>query len=195
MSLAKALRGRKIINFISRYYFRFTPKTVLNSKSFHQFLYRVLIGSWFQIDFKNKYQSFHKKDWELLYDHLFINRIRDDDITCRQREIILNQIIGNSVLEIGCGTGTLIEKVAKNQKIKKIMANDISHEAIKFLQKKFKNSSKIELIKGDFVDIELKEPVDTIICLHVLEHIPDVKKRLTLVVKTPGAGSGLQPEP
>jgi len=177
------LRDRKLINFISRLYYGLMPDFVLNSKRFHEILYRFLIGRWFRLDFKKEYKKYLEKDWEKLYDSLFVNRIREDDLTNNQKNFILRNISGSSVLEVGCGAGTMIERLAKRNEIKRIVGNDISHEAINYLIKKFKDFSKISFIKGNFLNIKFRRKFDTVLCFHVLEHIEDCQKMAKFLIK------------
>jgi len=183
MNLIQKLKNRKYINFFSRYYFRYTPKIILNSKRFHQFLYLILIGKWFRLDFFESHLQYQNKDWVKLYDLLFINRIRDEDLTAKQKAYVAKNIIGPTVLDIGCGTGTMIEKIAQNPKVLRITGNDISPRAIRFVEKKFKNISRVNFLEGDILNLKLSKKFDTVICLHVLEHIKDIQKMVKLIKK------------
>lgn len=152
------------------------PSFVLNSKRFHQILYRFLIGSWFNLDFRKEYKKYTEEDWRKLYDLLFENRIREDDLTGKQKKYILQNILGSTVLDIGCGTGTMIEEILRFKKVTKIAGNEISRKAIDYLKNKFRRFSKVKFKEGDFLKTEFKEKVDTVLCLHVLEHIKDIKR-------------------
>ena len=66
-------------------------------------------------------------------------------------------ISGNNILEIGCGRGETLFKLKKKMKNTKLMGIDISKEAIKYCQKKYKNirfqnlsSLKIRKLRGSF---------------------------------------------
>lgn len=176
-------KNRKAINFLSGYYYKLTPSFVLKSKKFHQVLYRILIGKWFNVDFKKEYKKYTDKDWEKLYDLLFVNRIREDDLTTNQRKFVLENILGPSVLEVGCGTGTIIEKILTKGKIKEIVGNDISPKVISYLTKKFKNYPRVSFRQGDFTKISVKEKFSTVLCLHVLEHVEDCQKMANFLIK------------
>ncbi|MFH1841140.1 MAG: class I SAM-dependent methyltransferase [Candidatus Shapirobacteria bacterium] len=86
---------------------------------------------------------------------------------------VLKNIVGRRLLEIGSGTGTIIEALPS---FDQVVGNDISHQAILFLKKKFRKNPKISFIEGDFLKIDPGKNFDTLVCLHVLEHIADLPK-------------------
>jgi len=177
-------RNRKTINFLSKYYYKLAPDFILNSKRFHEILYRILIGKWFSVNFKEECKKYSDEEWAELYDSLFTNRIREDDLTRNQKKYTLKNILGPSVLEIGCGGGTMIEEIILNKKAKRIVGNDISPKIIKFLNKKFSKFPYVSFLQGDFLKLEIKEKFDTVLCLHTLEHIGNVERAVNLMIKT-----------
>lgn len=181
--ISNRLKSRAVINFLSRYYYRFMPSFIINSRTFHKILYRILIGKWFNVDFSNEFKKYKPKDWEKLYDSLFINRIRDDDLTDKQRELVLQHIKGPSVLEIGSGTGTILEKISERKDIVNVVGIDISPAVIKFLKQKFTDVQKIKLIQEDFSKGLFTQKFDTVLCLHVLEHIENHIQTVELIKK------------
>lgn len=91
---------------------------------------------------------------------------------------LMNELIasglksGKSVIEIGCGIGTLtglIQKVVKNGKI---VATDISNESIDVAKKRISSSSKIDFIVSDMKGFEYDYKFDFIVLADVIEHIP-----------------------
>lgn len=179
-------KDRKTINLLSNYYYKL-PDFILNSRAFHKILYRVFIGRWFDVDFDEEYKKYSPKEWIGLYDNLFLNRIRDSDLSKAQKKYVVDHVVGNSVLEVGCGTGEIIQEILKEKKEKKIVkivGNDISQAAIQFLTKKFKGFANTAFIEGDFLNLGLKEKFDTVLCLHVLEHIVDIDKMVRLLIES-----------
>lgn len=76
-----------------------------------------------------------------------------------------------SVLEIGCGNGKLTRELARFGF--QIVGIDTSSEAIR-LAKSLKG--KVEFIKGDARELKFKDgQFDTVLCLHVLEHVQDAE--------------------
>lgn len=175
-------RDRKIINVLSKYYYTLIPGFILRSKKFHKFLYSILIGRWFNVNFKSEYRRYSSKEWVKLYDLLFINRIREEDLTGKQKECVLANVLGPTVFEIGCGTGRIIEAVTKsNDSVKKIVGNDISPAVIRLLKNKFRKYHGVTFVLGDFLKINPKAKYNTVLCLHTLEHIVNPQKAADLM--------------
>lgn len=91
---------------------------------------------------------------------------------------ILNHLIksglkkNSSVLEIGCGIGTLTGLIHKYLKKGKLVVADISDESIKIAKTRIPSSQKIDFIVTDMKDFDYPQPFDFIILPDVLEHIP-----------------------
>ncbi len=175
-NVLEKLKNRRLMNLASQLYYRLVPAKLQKSERFHLFLYGILIGRWFNVNFLKQYKHFSQADWVKLYDQLFLNRIREEDLTQRQKKYVISKIKGSSVLDVGCGTGKMIEALLHINKVKRIVGNDISPAAIQYLAKKFASFPQIKYIEGDFLEIETKERFDTVLCLHVLEHIVDIRK-------------------
>ena len=72
----------------------------------------------------------------------------------------------NSILDVGCGNGFILNNLKKINKYKKLVGLDISLEALKFVQTE-KRQGSIENIP--FED----KSFDLVVCLEVLEHLPE----------------------
>jgi SAM-dependent methyltransferase len=71
----------------------------------------------------------------------------------------------STVLELGCGSGELINKIAENfSGLNRIVAVDIFDQSKKL-------NSKVEFIKQDIENLDIHESFDLVILNHVLEHI------------------------
>ncbi len=82
------------------------------------------------------------------------------------------EIRGNTVLDVGCGTGTLIDHLQdKGYDVDGIEKNQ---EAIKFAEEN--KEADLNIYSGDITEINMKDnSYDTTIAQHVLEHVePDV---------------------
>jgi len=77
------------------------------------------------------------------------------------------------VLEVGCGVGTLTELMAKHVQKGTTLAVDISEEAIKMAQQRFKNNDRITCEANDMSSFSSDRNFDCIILPDVLEHIPE----------------------
>jgi len=162
--------------FLGKVYFRIMPDFILESRFFHLVMFKCLIGKWFDVDFRDKYENFDQGDWERIYDELFVNRIREDDLTDSQKKRISQNISGATVLDVGCGSGTLVEFLSNDKTgLKKIVGTDISGEAIEHAKRNFGNDRvDFEKISIEEMTDDYKSRFDTVICTHVLEHIIDV---------------------
>ena len=92
---------------------------------------------------------------------------------------------GDQVLDIGCGSGTIDFYLSKFET--KILGVDISSKAISRCQKSSKILKLDELCKFTQVDLSSNFPLgkyDLILCLEVLEHIPNETILLTNIYKS-----------
>jgi cyclopropane fatty-acyl-phospholipid synthase-like methyltransferase len=79
----------------------------------------------------------------------------------------------STVLEIGCGNGTLTNFIAEQIPQGKIVAADISEETIKLAKKKFLDKkSNIEFLVSDMTAFRYSMKFDFVVFPDVLEHIP-----------------------
>lgn len=78
----------------------------------------------------------------------------------------------NTVLEIGCGVGTLTGLLHKYVSKGKIVATDISGKSIEAAKKRIKDSLKIDFLVTDMQEFTSQYKFDFIILADVLEHIP-----------------------
>jgi len=69
------------------------------------------------------------------------------------KEADLNQ--DDTVLEIGAGFGFITE--ALSQKVKKVMAVELDKRLAQYLEKKFFNEKRVQIIHGDILKINLKQ--------------------------------------
>lgn len=76
----------------------------------------------------------------------------------------------SSVLEIGCGIGTLTGLLAA--KAGKVLAVDISPESIARAKQRLSKYSNLNLLVSDMSDFSSKEKFDFVVLPDVLEHIP-----------------------
>lgn len=75
---------------------------------------------------------------------------------------------GDSVLDIGCGNGSLAFDLAK--KAEKVVAIDIIHQNINIARKKY-SADNIEYLIGDATSCNFTQTFDSVILSNVLEHI------------------------
>jgi putative AdoMet-dependent methyltransferase len=87
----------------------------------------------------------------------------------------------STVIDMGCGTGAFTLHAAKQ--CKKIFAVDISKPMLEYCQKKAEEAgvSNISYHHGGMLTYEHQaEPVDAMVCVAVLHHLPDFWKQIGL---------------
>ena len=80
----------------------------------------------------------------------------------------IKKYLRGNVLEIGAGCGSFTRSYI-NEKIHALTLTETDDKNILVLNQKFKNNSKVKIVKQNIDDIDKK--FDVIIYLHVLEHI------------------------
>ncbi len=114
----------------------------------------------------------HPKHLLTNYHQFFIDRIKD----------------GDSVLDVGCGNGSVAISIAKKKLNSFITGIDLNRNNIKFAQEKQKISSlkNLNFVNGDINDFtEIKS--DVVILSNVLEHIKNRSLFLKNIQKLSGA--------
>ncbi len=92
-------------------------------------------------------------------------------------EIISKYIEQNSkILDIGCGDGTVIDYLSKNNSPIKIIGIDISKKAVEYTKKRGYEAYKMDIASEDFKNFVKKNAFDYIIITEVLEHIQEPEK-------------------
>lgn len=84
---------------------------------------------------------------------------------------LLRPYLGQSVLELGAGIGSITERYALGRHV---VATDVSEECVQILQSRFEASSNITVNHQDLRELrEGGERFDSIVMINVLEHIED----------------------
>jgi len=84
----------------------------------------------------------------------------------------LEKFLGTRILDIGSGTGNMIELFLP--KAEKIVCLELFPENIEYMKNRFSNNKKVEFLLGDFVSSDICYDIysfDTITCVNVLEHL------------------------
>ncbi|PIQ77667.1 hypothetical protein COV82_03230 [Candidatus Peregrinibacteria bacterium CG11_big_fil_rev_8_21_14_0_20_46_8] len=87
---------------------------------------------------------------------------------------------GQKILDIGCGSGLVIQALKKYQPKIEITGVDIDPKILKIAARKFhKNKIDAKLIEASATDIPLREKFDIVISTLVIHHLPtDEKKQM-----------------
>ena len=141
----------------------------------------MVIGNFFKNKFLQK-EGVNIYDNDDKYTENFSKQWRDFSLTqvdsfnkTKISEDYLNELMFNKtenlnnkkVLEIGCGSGRFTEHIIKKSKL--CVAVDLSKSIFYNVAK---NNKNLILIKSDFLNLEVIEKFDIVICRGVLQHTP-----------------------
>ncbi len=119
-------------------------------------------------------------------------KVRDIQGEIREILSLLNLQPGQTVLEMGAGTGELA--VAAAERCSKVFAVDLSSGMLRIAQMKAqtKGIKNIEFIQGGFLTYNhMSEPVDVVVSQYSLHYLPDFWKQIALIrlskIMKPGA--------
>ena len=89
----------------------------------------------------------------------------------------IKKFIKGNILEIGAGCGSFTRNYLRPE-LKSVTLTDIDTKNISSLEEKFSNRENVKISKSQIINF--KEKFDTILYLHVLEHIKNDEKELKL---------------
>lgn len=94
------------------------------------------------------------------------------------RARIISKDIGRNkkILDIGCGDGTIIDYISKNNSPEQIIGIDISEYAVEYVKKRGYDAKVLDVLSKDFEKLLKTNNFDYIIITEVLEHIQDPEK-------------------
>ncbi len=166
----------------------YVPPVLRDSRFFRWFAAKAWDDYVYKLaDFRERSVFLTPEEYENLYrDHPQVQEGSDNSEACIDR--IIKDIVGTSVLDVGCGTGMVLKRVkAELPGLKRLVGVDIVVDGASPTEGVEYQASKIEALP--FKDNEF----DTVVCTHVLEHVLDIreavseirrvaKKRLIVVV-------------
>ncbi len=109
-----------------------------------------------------------------IWDYLYLQGLSWKKETIRIKTAIKNK----KIFELGVGNGKTLKAIL-NQNPKKVIAIDISGEAIKKSREKIK-SDKVLYIKYDILDFKTGEKFDVIACYYFLNNFIESKRKLVI---------------
>lgn len=138
-------------------------------------------------DFRKRAPFLSAQEYETLYrEHPRVHDETDNSQKCI--EAICHGIVGETVCDVGCGTGALLNLIhASNPNLAKMVGVD-------FVIEDAKNIANVDYVAARIEDMPFEDNTfDTVVCTHVIEHILDyqtaikelrriTKKRLIIVV-------------
>lgn len=115
------------------------------------------------------------------YDEYWGNRGFNKPSTNRAKEISSFLEPNSSILDIGCGDGTVMEYININNNPKDIVGIDISKRAVDYVNSKGFRAYEIDVLSERFAEFMNGKSFDYIIITEVLEHIQDPEIVITLL--------------
>jgi ubiquinone/menaquinone biosynthesis C-methylase UbiE len=167
----KRLLDRRITSRVRVLLDDWLPPVVREWRPLNRVLARMVHGPNFDLDFKER--AFHLTDREIAeaYDQLAQGgaRFRDTDTTPAQVDAIVSAVQGR-VLEVGCGNGTIAERLREGHAV---VAVDVTLGSAQATHER----ASCPVALAGLPDLPFKDDAfDTVVCSHTLEHIPDLWK-------------------
>ena len=125
-------------------------------------------------DFRRRAPFLTQDEYSALYRaHLRVHDDTDNSAACVHK--IIDDLVGTSVCDIGCGTGYLLRRMQErhSERLARLVGVDFVFPEIPKIPGIEFREAKIESLP--FGDNEF----DTVTCTHVIEHILDYRKALT----------------
>jgi len=150
------------------------PPIIRDNRFFSKVLFRLLFGNKKDIfmNFKNKVFYMTEEEFIDTYKQTSDVHIqRDTDLNVASEKMVLESIVGDNILEVGCGRGYLSNKLKKNGKV---TATDIiiSEE----LRSKYE---EINFVEANIENLPFDDDsYDTVVCTHTLEHVQNISEAI-----------------
>lgn len=104
---------------------------------------------------------------------------RKTDLNKKSLEYILENIVGNKIIDVACGRGFLIKKISENKNV----GGDIELYGVDIVIPK-NLDTKVNLIEANIIKLPFKDgEFDTVVCTHALEHIKNPQKALKEIIR------------
>jgi ubiquinone/menaquinone biosynthesis C-methylase UbiE len=162
--------NRNIINFIRFIIEEIIPPIIRDSILF-EYLVNFLFSS--QILHKElKQKAIYYSQKKIKNYYCLAKKLNNrTDNSEKIMEKIISSIKGTNILDVGCGSGYLLEKLRNKYPNYKLTGTEINIKKIPKQKKLNINFVEIDILNID----KLKIFYDTVICTHVLEHILDIR--------------------
>ena len=180
--------SRRTANKIHFFYDQILPPIIRDSKSLMSIPLKLMYKEDSTIfkEFKNSALKMDASKFSELYKKVLPIVTRETDLNEDCVDAIVSNVVGKTVLEVGCGKGFLAKKLAKKFKV---TASDI------IIEKDLASANPtIQFKNANIENLPFKDKeFDTVVCTHTLEHVQNIfaaiknlkrvtKKRLIIVV-------------
>lgn len=159
----------------------YLPKTLRNSYWFmYPFFFIAYRGKNIKqiMHYKRHVKSFSPEQYVGFYQSLnSISRNRPTDISLSNLNYILSKldVSAKTLLDVGCGNGFLLNNIQQKYPDLKLSGVDVAD----VIQNK-----KFTFYKADITSLPFGDnSFDTVVCTHTIEHIADLKKAVTELVR------------
>jgi SAM-dependent methyltransferase len=162
------IRGRNITNKINWVLDNVVPPVLRDSRLFMGLGFYALFGgkAKYFLEFKEKAPLLTREEYEEYYAILSDKHIkRETDLNKKCLQRILDAVVGESVLDVGCGNGYLLKKIALEKKIKAVGVDMVVPEELKSLENPSFIQQNIEKLPFG------SQSFDTVVCTHTIEHL------------------------
>jgi len=152
------------------------PPALRDNRYLISFLFRLLFGDKYRyfMEFKENVCGMDKQQLNNYYKVLSdVHLKRETDLNELSLNMIIDSVVGSSVLDIACGRGFL-SKMLREKKRMDVTGIDFN------LPDKLRKDSVIRFLEGDIEDIMFPDKYfDTVVCAHTLEHVRDFQKAVS----------------
>ncbi|MCI0697404.1 class I SAM-dependent methyltransferase [candidate division KSB1 bacterium] len=150
--------------------------SAINQRFFARRTLQRQYGSWFDVDWRKKFHALSEEEWQRAYDAVWKHH-RNDCVEETDAAMILAALgEPGSVLEVGCGMGTLATRLA--QAGFQVTGMDVSPVALQQASERALEAGvQIAWQEGFAESIPFPDKAfDYVTCCHTLEHVKDLGK-------------------
>lgn len=133
-------------------------------------------GNWFEVDWRKKFRSFSEAEWQRAYNAVWQHH-RNDCVEETDAAMIRAALgATGTVLEVGCGMGTLALKLA--QAGFQVTGLDVSNVALQYAQQRALAAGLPIVWREGFAENLpfAGQTFDYVTCCHTLEHVKDLPR-------------------